>query len=73
MAWFPPNGNSVPPLLGRAVAAKVAEALDVQAEKPHEPISLGDPSLLALDMSQAAAKYGVRADVIPRRTRPSAD
>jgi DNA (cytosine-5)-methyltransferase 1 len=66
-------GNSVPPLLGRAVAAKVAEALDVQAEKPHEPISLGDPSLLALDMSQAAAKYGVRADVIPRRTRPSAD
>jgi DNA (cytosine-5)-methyltransferase 1 len=65
-------GNSVPPLLGRAVAAKMAETLDVAPTKPSEPINLGDPSLLALDMSEAAAKYGVRADVIPKRTRPSA-
>jgi len=60
-------GNSVPPLLGRAVAGKVAEALD------FVPVDLGDPSLLALDMSQAALKYGVRADVIPKRTRPVVD
>jgi len=65
-------GNSVPPLLGRAVAAKVAEALDIRPLKPTIPVDLGDPSLLALDMSEAAAKFGVRADVIPRRTRPSA-
>ncbi len=65
-------GNSVPPLLGRAVAAKVAEALDFMPAKANEPINLGDPSLLSLDMSEAAAKYGVRADVIPKRTRPSA-
>lgn len=65
-------GNSVPPLLGRAVAAKVAEALDFIPVKPDDPVDLGDSSLLALDMSQAASKYGVRSDVIAKRTRLSA-
>jgi DNA (cytosine-5)-methyltransferase 1 len=51
------------------VAAKVVEALDVAPVKPRDPIDLGDPTLLALDMSQAASKYGVPADVIPKRTR----
>jgi DNA (cytosine-5)-methyltransferase 1 len=64
-------GNSVPPLLGRAVAAKVAEALDVAPAKPRDLIELGSSDLLSLDMSQAASKYGVPADVIPKRTRPS--
>jgi hypothetical protein len=47
----------------------VAEALEVTPVKPREPIDLGSFDLLALDMSQAAAKYGVSADVIPKRTR----
>ena len=66
-------GNSVPPLLARAVAGKVAQALDVVPVKPRDPIDLGDPALLALDMSQAASKYGVPADVIPKRTRAGSE
>jgi hypothetical protein len=30
---------------------------------------LGDPELLALNMSEAAGKYGVPASVIPQRLR----
>ena len=66
-------GNSVPPLLGRSVAAKVAEALDITPVKPSDPIELGSSDLLALDMSQAASKYGVPADVIPKRTRANSE
>lgn len=62
-------GNSVPPLLARAVAGKVAEALGSAPRKPGRPLELGDPRLLALDMSEAAAKYGVPADVVPKRVR----
>jgi DNA (cytosine-5)-methyltransferase 1 len=64
-------GNSVPPLLGRAVASKVAEALDFTPAKPRGPMELGSSELLSLDMSQAASRYGVPADVIPKRTRSS--
>jgi DNA (cytosine-5)-methyltransferase 1 len=66
-------GNSVPPLLARAVASKIAEALDVAPLKVHSPMHLGDPGLLSLDMSEAAAKYGVPSDVIPKRTRSNSE
>src|SRR5208337_1310080 len=56
-------GNSVPPLLGRAVAAKVAEALDYRPARPRRPIKLGEPTLLALGMSEAASKYGIASNV----------
>jgi DNA (cytosine-5)-methyltransferase 1 len=62
-------GNSVPPLLARAVARKIAEALGSAPGRPVRTLELGDPALLALDMSRAAAKYGVPADVIPKRIR----
>jgi DNA (cytosine-5)-methyltransferase 1 len=62
-------GNSVPPLLARAIASKVAGALAVTPEKPEQPIALGDPRLLSLHMSDAARRYGVRPDVVPKRKR----
>lgn len=62
-------GNSVPPLLGHAVAREVARALDYWPQAPRTTISLGDPRLLTLSMSEAAERYGVPSDVIPRRTR----
>lgn len=62
-------GNSVPPLLARAVASGVREALGYSARKPSREVPLGDTGLLSLDMPQAAARYGVPANVIPRRTR----
>ncbi len=54
-------GNSVPPPLARAVAAQVIEALGVVPTRPNEVLSLGDEGLLSLDLSSAAAHFGVKA------------
>jgi DNA (cytosine-5)-methyltransferase 1 len=62
-------GNSVPPLLARAVASQIVAAIGACPRRPGHSTRLGDPALLSLDMSQASAKYGVPSDVIPKRTR----
>jgi DNA (cytosine-5)-methyltransferase 1 len=62
-------GNSVPPLLARAVASGILEALGIPPCKPDRETELGDPGLLSLDMSSAAARYGVPANVVPKRIR----
>lgn len=62
-------GNSVPPLLGRAVAAKLIEAMGIAPQKPARPMRRGDESLLGFDMGEASAYYGVPAGVIAQRTR----
>ncbi|MGC9945779.1 MAG: DNA cytosine methyltransferase [Bryobacteraceae bacterium] len=61
-------GNSVPPLLARAVASKIREAFS-SPKKSDWPVAPGDARLLSFDMSEAAAHYGVRPDVVPKRTR----
>ncbi|MGB9197936.1 MAG: DNA cytosine methyltransferase [Terriglobales bacterium] len=64
-------GNSVPPLLAQAVAHEVAAALP-RALRPTATNAipkLGDPALLSLSMSEAAERYGVASDVVPRRKR----
>ena len=61
-------GNSVPPLLGQAVASKIMERVGKKTER-EEPRSVGDPLLLEFNMSDAAARYGVAANVIPHRIR----
>jgi DNA (cytosine-5)-methyltransferase 1 len=61
-------GNSVPPLLARAVASKVYEVFS-SASKPSGAVAQGDTRLLSFDMSSAAVHYGVRSDVIPKRIR----
>ena len=65
-------GNSVPPSLAKAVAKEIASVLRMQ--KANNATSgiipkLGDVSLLSLNMSEAAERYGVKADVVPRRRR----
>jgi DNA (cytosine-5)-methyltransferase 1 len=62
-------GNSVPPLLGRAVASSIVEALGQTPCKPEKSVNTGDATLLSFDMSGASARYGVRSDVIAKRTR----
>lgn len=64
-------GNSVPPLLGRAVAGEIMKALGCGAEKPENPLLLGrgNESLLKFDMSEAAAYFGVPVNTIAQRTR----
>jgi len=63
-------GNSVPPLLARAVAAKVLEAFSPPSREECA-VPQSDPRLLSFDMSAAAAHYGVAPDVVPKRTRPT--
>ena len=63
-------GNAVPPPLARAVAESVATALDARPTRPRRLVDLGDPALLRMDMSQAAAFWGVPVP-IPNRDRKS--
>ena len=60
-------GNSVPPLLGEAVASKIIEHLGNSEYREHGP--LGDPCLLELRMTEAAEHFGVSSTVVPQRIR----
>lgn len=62
-------GNSVPPLLAKAVAAEIIRVLGVARQKPVETWQMGEETLLELNMSQAAEHYGVDPQVIEPRTR----
>lgn len=52
-------GNSVPPLLARAVAQKIMQSLETQISKPEEFIQLTEDGGLYLKMVKAAKRYGV--------------
>jgi len=54
-------GNAVPPPLARAVAAQVIDALGVTPSRMSDPVSLGDPALLCMDVSTAASHFGIDA------------
>ncbi len=62
-------GNSVPPLLGRAVASEIVAALGTKPFKPDVVLRPGNDALLSFDMSEAANFFKVSADVIAQRTR----
>jgi DNA (cytosine-5)-methyltransferase 1 len=62
-------GNSVPPLLAKAVALEIIKALGIEPSYRDMVKPLGDVSLLTLDMSKAAKLFGVHPRVIEPRTR----
>ncbi len=62
-------GNSVPPLLGRAVAHEVIKALGIRPTKPANLIELSDEYLLNLTMGAAAKYFNVPSTVIGQRLR----
>ncbi len=62
-------GNSVPPLLARAVAKQIVRAMAIKPSKPVAKIQLDDERLLSMKMGAAAAKFQVASNVIPQRTR----
>ncbi len=62
-------GNSVPPLLGRAVGAEIMRALGITPVQPTETVKSGMTSLLKCDMRQAASYFDVARDVIAQRVR----
>ena len=62
-------GNSVPPLLARAVAAEVLKSLGCTPIRPSSSLKLGDHRLLRFDMSEACSHFRVASNVIAQRTR----
>lgn len=52
-------GNAVPPPLARAVARSIFSVVGTKAEKPNKTLTLGDPKLLRLDLTQASNYYGI--------------
>jgi DNA (cytosine-5)-methyltransferase 1 len=62
-------GNSVPPLLGRAVASELARAMGIELKRPTGIIELGSESLLWMTMNEAAEHFGVSGTVVGRRLR----
>jgi DNA (cytosine-5)-methyltransferase 1 len=62
-------GNSVPPLLGRAVASSIVHALNITPAKPAEKMPASDQALLSMNMGQAAAYFSVARTVIAQRER----
>lgn len=62
-------GNSVPPLLGRAVAGEVLKALGLRPTRPAKTIALTNEYLLSLNMGGAAKYFNVPSTVIGQRLR----
>lgn len=62
-------GNSVPPLLGRAVASEIIKALGLKPRKPKIALQSGDVELLSLDMSSASLHFQVPRNTIAQRLR----
>lgn len=60
-------GNSVPPLLGQAVAAEIIKVLGINPTVPTERFQLEGQELLSMTMAEAAKKYDVPADTIAPR------
>lgn len=52
-------GNAVPPPLARAIASSVVRSLGFKPVRPKRLIKLGDPTLIYLEMSEAAEHFGV--------------
>jgi DNA (cytosine-5)-methyltransferase 1 len=64
-------GNSVPPLLARAVAREIISALGHKPKKPSETITRVNEYFLELDMGSAARLHRVSRHVIAQRRRAS--
>jgi DNA (cytosine-5)-methyltransferase 1 len=62
-------GNSVPPLLARAIATEIIRVLGVTPSKPTIQLSLGDEHLLNFNPSQAAQYYSISTRIHPPRRR----
>lgn len=63
-------GNSVPPPLARAVALEIGRALRYAPRRPSQVVDLGDPRLLRMGMTEAAAYFDV-INPIGKRDRKS--
>ena len=60
-------GNSVPPLLAKAIGQEIIKALNIEPIKPNREQPLGNNKLINFNMSRAAAYYDVDSHVIAPR------
>ena len=62
-------GNSVPPLLARALASELLKAQGIKPSKPKKILDRGDASLLSFDMGSASKYFQVSRNTIAQRSR----
>lgn len=62
-------GNSVPPLLARAVGGEIIKALGIVPTKPETTLVLGDDEALQLNMAAAVKRFGLEQSPIANRIR----
>jgi DNA (cytosine-5)-methyltransferase 1 len=62
-------GNSVPPLLAKAVAREIINCLSIEPSKPTQKYLLGQEQLLQFTMYRAAQYYQVEENAIAPRCR----
>jgi DNA (cytosine-5)-methyltransferase 1 len=62
-------GNSLPPLLARAIGQEVVRALDVTPTRFTKRMPLGDAGLLSLDTRGAAKYFDADIDLVPSHKR----
>ncbi len=62
-------GNSVPPLLARALAGEILRAQNKCSSKPKRILDRGEDRLLAFDMTGASRYFQVPHDTIAQRSR----
>ena len=62
-------GNSVPPLLARALASELLKAQGIKPSKPQQILDRGHDRLLAFDMSNASKYFQVPLNTIAQRSR----
>ncbi|TAG26639.1 MAG: DNA cytosine methyltransferase [Burkholderiales bacterium] len=65
-------GNSVPPLLARAVGGQIIKALGIKPRRPPQPVQCGNTEHLAFNISEASRYFQVSSKVIPQRNRATA-
>lgn len=58
-------------MLARSVGLQIMKVLGVTPKKPTKKIKLGDESLVAISMSDAASMFGVSSNVIAKRIKNS--
>lgn len=59
-------GNSVPPLLARAVAGRILEARGLAPKRPSQILARSDERLLTMGMVEAGEYFGVAKDELPK-------
>ena len=61
-------GNSVPPLLAKAVAGQIIKSLEIIPTKPLQKYNLPSRDLLQFKMTQAEEYHNLETRAIARRT-----